>query len=132
MTNDAIYHAIVVQDEMIVYKRLGMPARITTTPDGGKKMTYEYFSKGMFTTTHKSRVTYSTKKNPFGDSEGLIIHGGVNTVTNDPKYTIYEKDISFLNVFLDKQGICVRFEQNLQKKQLEMLYEQFKKYVPKD
>lgn len=132
MTNEAIHYAIVEQNEKIIYKRMGMPARTSATPDGGKKMTYEYFTKGMYTTPYKSRVTYSPKKDVFGNREGLTIRGGVNTVTNDPKYTIYEKDVSFLKVFLDKQGNCVRFEQNLQKKQLEMLYEQFKKYIPID
>ena len=132
MTNNAIHYAIVGQNEMTVFKRLGVPAKTVATSDGEKKLIYEYYSKGMFTTPYDSRVTYSQKKDAFGNSEGLIIHGGVNTVTNDPKYTIYEKDVSYLEVFLDKEGKCVRFQQNLQKKQLEMLYEQFKKYIPQD
>jgi hypothetical protein len=130
MTNNAIYHAIVGQNEMTVYKRLGVPANTVSTSDGGKKLIYEYYGKGMYTTPYKSRVTYSPKKDALGNSEGLIFRGGVNTVTNDPRYIINEKEVSFLNVFLDKQGNCIRFEQNLQKKQLEMLYEQFKKYIP--
>lgn len=132
MTNNAIYHSIVGQNEMTVYKRLGVPANTVSTSDGGKKLIYEYYGKGMYATPYKSRVIYNPKKDALGNSEGLIIHGGANTVTNDPKYTIYEKDVPFLEVFLDKEGKCVRFQQNLPKKQLEILYEQFKKYIPED
>ncbi|NQU33602.1 MAG: hypothetical protein HQ521_10235 [Bacteroidetes bacterium] len=132
MTNEAIHHAIIGQNEKSIYSRVGIPTSIVPAPDGGKIMIYEYYSKGMYTTPYKSKVTYNANRNLTGDREGLILRLGENTATNDPKYTIYEKNVSYLKAYLDKQGNCVRFEQNLPKEQLEMYHERFKHYLPKD
>ena len=132
LTNLAIYHAIVGQNEKIINSRLGIPASISPSSDGGRIMIYESYTKGIFQTPYKSRVTYSPKMNLNGNREGFVFHSGVYTKTNDPKYTIYQKDVSYIKVYLDKQGTCVRFEQNLPRKQMERYYEQFKHYIPKD
>ena len=80
LTNKAIHYAIAGQNEMIVSNGLGLPARTNPTPDGGKKLIYQYFTKGMFSTPCKSRVTYRTNKTP-DKREGIILYGGVNTAT---------------------------------------------------
>jgi hypothetical protein len=56
----------------------------------------------------------------------------INTETNDTKYKIYQVDKSFLEIFLNKDGKCVRFQQDMTKSQLEQFYEKFKKYIPED
>ena len=132
MANESIHNAIVGQNEMIVFERLGVPTRVEHARDGGKVMIYESYSKGMYLTPYKSKVTYNANKDIVGNREGFTFTSGVNTVTNDPKYTIYEKNISYLKVFLDKQGICVRFEQNMSKEQLEIYHERFKHFLSKD
>ena len=132
MTDEVFNNAIVGQNEMTIYSRVGKPTSITLTPDGGKIMIYEYYSKGMYTTPYKSKVTYNPEMNINGNREGLTFNSGTNTATNDPRFTIYEKDISYLKLYFDKQGNCIRFEQNLPKEQLEMYYEQFKRYLPKE
>ena len=132
MADEVFQNAIAGQNEMTIYSRVGRPTSITPTPDGGKVMIYEYYSKCMYTTPYKSKVTYSSKQDITGNREGLTFNSGTNTATNDPKYTIYEKNVSYLKVYLDKKGNCVRYEQNLPKEQLEMYYEQFKRYLPED
>lgn len=94
-------------------------------------MVYEFYSNGMFETPYKSKVTYNAKRNMLGDPQGLTFHSG-STATNDSKYTVYQKDMSYLKVFLNKEGNCVRYEENLTKDQLEAYYEQFKRYIPKE
>jgi len=133
MSNDAIYHAIVGQDETTVYKRLGMPARTIPTPDGGKKMIYEYQNRGMFTTPNKSRLTF-TYSGEMANQEPHLNwkYSSVNTETNAPKYTVYQEDTSLLEVFLNNEGQCVRFQHNMTKRQLEQFYERFNKYTPKN
>ena len=132
MTDKEFRNALVGQNEMNIYSRLGPPTKTITTSDGEKIMVYEFYSKGMFLTPNKSKVTYSAKKDLSGNREGLTFNSGVNTVTNDPQYTIYQKNVSYLKVYLDKRGNCVRFEQDLPREQLDIYHERFKYFLPKD
>lgn len=131
MYNEALHYALVGQDEMTLYSRLGAPARTIPASEGQKIMIYEFYSKGMFETPYKSKVTYHAAANTLENPKGLTINTA-STKTNDDKYTVYQKDLSWLKVFLDKEGKCVRFEENLTKEQLERYYGQFKRYVPKE
>lgn len=131
LTNEAFQYALVGQNEMTISSRLGAPIRKIPDSDGGQVMIYEFYSKGMFLTPYKSRVTYNAARNIAGNRQGLTFTSGVTRVTNDPKYTIYQNDVSYLKVFLNKQGNCVRFEENLTRDQLETYYEQLRRYVPK-
>ncbi|MFV0265578.1 MAG: hypothetical protein ACK5HT_00420 [Draconibacterium sp.] len=131
MANEAIHYAIVGQNEKIIFKRLGAPSSVTNTSDGGKEMLYEYQSKGMFTTPNKSKLTL----NYTGDMGNTQQHlnwqySSASTQTNAPEYTIYQKDISVIKVFLDKEGNCSRIEHNLTKDELEYFYKSFKQFVP--
>ena len=133
MSNEAIHYAIVGQNEKMVYSRLGIPARILPTSDGGKKLIYEFHNRGMVTTPNKSKLTF----NYSGDMADQDPHlnwqySNVNTKTNDDKYAIYQEDTSVLEVFLNKEGQCTRFQHNLSKMQLEPFYERFKKYIPQN
>jgi hypothetical protein len=133
LSNEAIYHAFVGQNENIIYNRLGMPSETLRTSDGGKKMIYELHSKGMATNLNKSKLTF----NYSGDMVNQAPHmkwkySTVNTETNDPKYNIYQVDKSFLELLLNKDGECEGFQQNLTKSQSKQFYERFKKYIPKD
>lgn len=94
-------------------------------------MIYEFYSKGMFVTPYKSKVRITNAKDQLGNSQGFLFNSG-STVTNDAKYTVYQEDLSSLKVFLNKEGFCSRFEENLTKEQLEWYYEQFKRFIPKE
>jgi hypothetical protein len=132
MTDKEFNHALVGQNETNIYSRLGPPTKTVTSSDGEKIMIYEFYSKGMFLTPYKSKITYNAKKDWTGNRKGFSFSSGVNTVTNDPRYTIYQKNVSYLKVFLDKQGNCVRFEQDLPPEQLDIYHERFKYFLPKD
>jgi len=123
MTDKEFRNALVGQNEMNIYSRLGPPVRTITSSDGGKIMIYEFYTKGMYLTPNKSKVTYKVNKDLFGNRQGLTFNSGVNTVTNAPQYTIYQNNVSYLMVFLDKQGNCVRFEQDLPQEQLDIFHE---------
>ncbi len=133
LANEAIHYAIVGQNEKIIFKRLGAPSSVTNTSDGGKVMLYEYQSKGMYTTPNKSKLTL----NYTGDRANTEPHlnwqySSASTQTNAPEYTIYQKDISVIKVFLDKEGNCSRIEHNLTKDELEYFYKSFKQFVPQN
>lgn len=132
MADDTFRQALVGQNEMSIYARLGPPKRTIAAPEGGKIMVYEFYTKDMYLTPNKSKVTYNAGKDMFGNSKGLTYTSGVNTVTNDPRYTIYQKNVSYLKVFLDKQGNCIRFEQDLPQEQLDFYHERFKHFNSKN
>ncbi len=133
LNNEAIYHAVVGQNENDIYNRLGIATETQRTPDGGKRLIYELHSKGMVNNPNKSRLTF----NYSGDMAHQEPHlnwkySTINTETNDSKYKIYNVDKSFLELILNKDGKCVRFQHDLNKAQLEQLYKSFKKYITED
>ena len=130
LANNSIYYALVGQNEKTIYKRLGIPSQTESNPDGGKTMVYEFHSTGMFETPYKSNITYRAEAGPDGQRKGWTYTTNVNTAANDPKYTIHQTNMSWLKVFLDKEGKCTKVDHNLSKERLEMFYEQFKIYVP--
>jgi hypothetical protein len=132
MENESIHNAIIGQNETIVCNRLGMPTRVEHARDGGKVMTYEYYSKGMYLTPNKSAITYNITKNFGGDRQGWTYTSNVNTATNDPKFTIYPTNVSYLKVYIDKQGNAIRLEQSMPQEQLEIYHERFKHFHSKD
>ena len=132
LSNEAIHNAIIGQNEQVVCSRLGVPARTVPAPNGGKIMIYEYYSKGMFLTPYKSSVTYNANRNIVGEREGWTYTYNVNTAANDPKYTVYPTEVSYLKVYLDKQGNAVRIEHTLPQEQLEIYHERFKHFRSKD
>jgi len=132
-TNESIQNEIIGQNEMGVFKKLGVPARVELTSDGGKVMIYEFPSKGMYLTPNKKpSITYNVNRDITGQMQGLTYTSNVNTVTNDPKYTIYSKNVSYLKVYLDKHGNAIRIEQNLPQEQLDIYHERFKHFNAKD
>ena len=64
--------------------------------------------------------------------QGLTYTSNVNTATNDPKYTIYPTNLSYLKVYIDKQGNAIRLEQNMPQEQLDVYHERFKHFRSKD
>ena len=132
LANNSIYYALVGQNEKTIYKRLGVPSQTELNPNGGKTLTYEYLSKGMFETPYKSNITYNSKVSPDGNRQGWTYTSNVNTAANEAKYTNHKTDVSWLKVFLDKDGNCSKVNHNLSKEQLEMFYAQFKTYLPEE
>jgi len=116
---ESFHHTHIGQNEHIIYSRLGPPAKILADPGGGKILIYEHYSKGMFLTPNKLKVTNSALTDMACNREGFTYHSGVNTVTNKPENTIHLKEGSSLRVFLDKNGSCVRYGQDLSREVLE-------------
>ena len=86
-------------------------------------------SKGMFLTPYnKPAITYNFNKNLLGETQGLTYTSNVNTAVNDPKYTIYPTNVSYLKVYFDKDGNAVKIEQTLPQEQLEIYHERFKHF----
>lgn len=130
MARESLHYALIGQNEYTICSRLGPPAKTLSDPGGGKVMIYEHYSKGMFLTPDKSKVTYSARTDMSGNREGFTYHSGANTVTNKPEYTIHQREVSVLKVFLDKDGSCVRYEQDLPREVLETYHERFKHFIP--
>jgi hypothetical protein len=130
MASESFHHALIGQNESTIYSRLGPPTRIITDSSGGKILIYEHYSKGTFLTPNKSKVTYSARRDMSGNREGFTFHSGVNTVTNNPEYTIYQREVSSLKVFLDKNGSSFKFEQSLPREVLETYHERLKHFPP--
>jgi len=119
-TNESIRNAIVGQNEAVVRARLGEPTRTIPASNGGKIMVYDFYSKGMYLTPYKSKVSYQ---------HGIILSGDKYKITNSPEYTIYQMNVSHLKVYLDKHGKCLRFDHTLPQEQLDVYHERFK-YLP--
>lgn len=129
VANKSIQNAIIGQNEMIVFKGLGTPTRVEHARDGGKVMVYESTSKGMFLTPYnKPAITYNFKKNLIGERQGLTYTSNTNTAVNDPRYTIRPTEVSYLKVYIDKNGNAIRIEQNLPQEQLDIYHERFKHF----
>ncbi len=122
--------ALIGQNEMIIYSRMGQPTRIENAPRGGKVLVYEFDTKGMFLTPYKSALKYSAKPTPTGERQGWSYTFGENTAANDPKYTIYQTNVSYFKVYLDKEGKCTHYEQNMPGEQLDIYHERFKHLEP--
>lgn len=133
MTNEALNHAIVGQNEPTVRDRLGTPARTVQLTDGRKMLIYEYRSKGMFEEPYKSRLTFSYSGDIVDQEPHLNWqYSTINTETNAPEYTTYQKKISVLEVILNDDGRCEGFQQNLTKQQLKQFYNNYKKYITEE
>lgn len=125
---EAVQDAIIGENEMTILKRLGMPTKVEHLRDGGKVMTYETINKGMYLTPNKSPVTINADRN----FQTITYTSNVNTVTNDPEYTIYPTSVSYFKVYINKEGNAVRIEQNMTQEQLEIYHERFKHFSSKD
>ena len=137
MANESIHNAIIGQDEMIVCNRLGMPTKVEYAGDGEKIIIYEHYSESLYPTPNNSAITYNTAKNVEGNRPGLTFTSNVNTAANDSKYAIYPRNasylkVSYLKVYLDKQGNAIKIEQNIPQEQLEIYHERFKHFLPKE
>jgi hypothetical protein len=128
MTDKEFRQALIGQDEMTIYSKLGPPKRTVTNADGERIIIYEFYSKEMYLTPNKSKVTYRANSGLPGYPSGITYSSGVSTVTNDPRYTIYQQNVSYLKIILDKEGKCIRFEQNLPQEQLDIYHERFKNF----
>jgi len=128
LANEAIRCAIVGQDESTVYSRLGLPARTIAATDGGKILIYKYYSRGMYKAPAEIK-SRSFRVDRFGNRSGLNLGDVVGTLTYDSGNAIYERYTTYLKAYINSQGNCVQFEQDLTKDQLRLLQEQFKCYV---
>jgi hypothetical protein len=125
-------NALIGQKEMKIYARLGKPTKTEAVRGGGKVLIYEFDSKGMYLTPYKSAIKYDATVNPSGERQGWTYTFGEYTAANDPKYTIYQRKVSFLKVFLNREGTCTRYEQNLPQEQLDIYHERFKHFNSKN
>ncbi|HYQ57702.1 MAG TPA: hypothetical protein VEP89_10185 [Draconibacterium sp.] len=132
MYDDAFNAALIGQRELDIVATLGRPTRTEQLSEGRKVMVYEYPVKGMFTTPNQSKFTYSSQRDLTGQAGGLTYNSGANTSMNSSQYTIYDKSMAYLKVFIDKDGKSIKFEENLSREQVDMLYKKFKPYVSEE
>jgi hypothetical protein len=129
MANKAFYHALVGQNEMTVYSRLGAPTNIVTSGDGGRILIYEFYTKGMFVVPEVGEPTGNSLG--FTDKKtGAIYDIKTYSNNNSSSNISYLTDVNSLVVFIDQQGNCVRFEQDLPREKLEFYYNRLKGYIP--
>ncbi len=128
LTNKAISYALVTQKENVAQALLGPPARTVPLPDGGKVLVYEYYSYEFVGRRDPRSKSYRVDE--FGDSHGFEIDDVFNTLAYDSRDATYDRNSNYLEVYLDSDGYCVDFSHNLNKEQLQLLYDQFKRYAP--
>lgn len=104
----SLNNALIGKDQISIYNELGAPKRIEFTPDGGKIMVYETTSKGMFLTPFKSALKYDAEPTPGGEPRGWYLSLGEHLAANDPKYTVYPTEVSYLKIYIDKRGKCIK------------------------
>lgn len=121
-------NALIGQSEMKIYSRLGKPGRIESTKGGGKVLVYEFDSKGMYLTPYRSAIKYDPSPNAVGERQGWSYTFGEYTAANDPKYTVYQTKVSYFKVYLNKEGTCIRYEQDMPREQLDIYHERFKHF----
>lgn len=131
VSTDSIHSDLVGQNEMVIFNRLGPPSRVNQTPGGGKVMVYEHYSQGEFLTPNKSSVTMTAGER-FNSSPGITYTTNVNKTTNASNYTVYERNVSYLKVFINEQGNCFRLENTLPQEQLDVYHERFKHFKTKE
>ncbi|WP_167608848.1 hypothetical protein [Maribellus sediminis] len=119
-------NALIGQSEMKIYSRMGQPSRTEPVKGGGKILVYEFDSKGMFLTPYRSAIKYDPSMNAVGEPQGWTFTFGEHLAANDPQYTIYDTKVSYFKVYLNKEGICTRYEQNMPREQLDIYHERFK------
>lgn len=122
----SLNQALIGKDQISIYNELGAPKKIEFTADGGKIMIYESTSKGMFLTPYRSPLKYDAEPNPTGEPGGWHLTFGEHLAANDPKYTIYPTEVSYLKIYIDKHGKCVKYDQNMTQEQLDIYHERFK------
>ena len=133
LAEKAFYHALVGQNEMTIYSRLGAPTNVIATTDGGKLLKYEFYGKGLLIPLSHSGVAEESYTATIKNKKtGAVYNIVTNPETAVSEYSNYQTDIASLNVFIDKHGKCVNYEQNLPKEQLEYYYDQLRKYIPED
>lgn len=117
-----VYNDLVGQNEITVLKTIGSPTQVVHTREGGKVMVYEYTEKGMFLTPNQSNFKYNA------NTKSITYTSNVNKVTNDPQYTIHQKNVSVFKAYIDKNGKCYRVDGSLPQEYMETHYERFKHF----
>lgn len=122
VVNKSNYKDLVGQNELAILKQVGSPTQVIHTPSGGKVMVYEFTETGMFLTPNKSNLNINPK------SKKWTYTSNVNKTTNDPEYTIYQKNTSSFKAYIDEHGKCIRVDGNLPQEYMETHYERFKHF----
>jgi hypothetical protein len=130
MANKAFYHALLGQNEMAIISRLGAPTNIVASLNGGKIFIYEYYTKGMF--EMKGGGESIDGLEIFNNKTGAVYDIRLYPENSNSRNLSYQKNVNSLFVFLDPNGKCYRFEQDLPKEKLEFYYERLKTYIPEN
>ena len=133
MLNKAFYYGVVGQKEYVVYSRVGQPVTIHETEDGGKVLVYKV-PKSVMTGQSKNIKPGIT---PFINSKGkreydIDMVQISDAMSNAQDYSKYSLNTTALKIYINKNGICSRLEQNLPKLQQEYFYDRLKKYIPEE
>ncbi len=130
-SNNAMNNALLGQNELVVLKSLGAPSNVIHTNGEEKVIVYEHLSEGPslgHNNSNNSQIAGQNKSN----SSGLTFTSNVNKAANDPNYSIYQKNVTYLKIHIDKQGNCFRIENTLPQKQSEIYLERIKHFKAKE
>lgn len=133
MTNKALYYGLVGQKENIIYSRIGMPSETYSSNEEQKVLVYEVSNNVMigYSKNIKPAIT------PYIDYKGkrdydVDIWQMADAQSDATGYAEYSLNTSALKVYIDNDGTCSWFEQNLPMLQQEYFYDRLKKYIPED
>ena len=132
LANKAFHNALIGQNEMTIYSRIGMPTSTAKTFNGGKILMYEFFSMERFPTVNNFKPEDYDRGISFTSKSGAFYEIPFKPEFKNRKNMTYQEKVTSLMVFLDRHGKCIRFEHNLPKERLEFYYERLKAYIPED
>lgn len=130
--------AIIGQNELVVFDRLGVPAKTTIYNNGNKVWIYQsgglQFFSGPNTSWHSSTHSEQlgvrkarTFKSTFSDLTIRTPDKTASYTLNDDK--AYTLNNPFLKVYFNRQGKCIHFEQNMTQEQQEVYHNRLKQYL---
>ena len=129
--NKAIGDAILDQNEIVVFQRLGIPYQTILREDGRKVWIYrkqEHLlsspNNSWHASTHAEQLAVRKNRTFKSSKEDIIIRTPDKTaaieLNNDKTYT---SSNPFLRIYFDRHGKCVSFEQNMTPEQMKIYHE---------
>jgi hypothetical protein len=131
-SKNALIDALIGQNELVIIKSLGTPSNVIHTNGEEKVIVYEHASEGPDLGHNNSNSTQSADQNKYNSNGGLTFTSNVNKAANDPNFSIYQTKISYLKIYINKQGNCFRIENTVPQKQSEAYLKSINEYKAKN
>ena len=135
--NRSINNAIIGENEIVVYQRLGIPYQTIVREDGSKVWIYKSRDGQLFSSpndswhasTHAEQLAVRKKRTFNTKQENITIRTPDKTaayeLNNDKAYTSINP---FLRIYFNRHGKCVKFNQDMSVEQRKLYNERLKQY----